>query len=248
MNLRKWILTLLIALPIAVILLNHLWIQRFLKPPLPIQQTARVLIPPFEMLVRYFDFNEKNALREWGEKMFRGRVIYQLEFENRDGFIHSKSTQSASAIFHRIKFDVRNYPYLQWKWRVGKFPNKGAAQTPKSQDDFAARVYVIFASRFFQNFRCVEYVWDETLLEGTALNSPYSNQIKQLVVQSGPSQLNQWTTERQHVLEDYEKLFGKKPDMKVSAIAIMTDSEGTETEAEGFFDDIQIGKPRELKP
>ena len=30
--------------------------------------------------------------------------------------------------------------------------------------------------------------------------------------------------------------------MKVSAIAIMTDSEGTETEAEGFFDDIQIGK------
>ena len=101
---------------------------------------------------------------------------------------------------------------------------------------------MIFVSRFFTNFKCVEYVWDESLPEETALESPYASQIKQIVVQSGPGKRGKWEVESRNVFEDYRKLFGKPPRMKVAAIAVMTDAEGTETEAEGFFDDIQIGK------
>jgi hypothetical protein len=232
---------------------------------------ARSLVPPLEMILRYFDFNEENALASWEHKIFQGRVAYWVDFEEDSGFVHSKSKGSASAIFYRLKFDVTRYPHLSWKWRVGKFPDKTKVDDSKRRDDFAARVYVVFIGRFFSNFKCVEYVWDEHLPEGTILDSPYAKQIKQLVIQSGPGSpqcaaksvrppsaslasggtnpagiladsLEEWVSESRNVLEDYQKLFGRKPKNKVAAIAIMTDSEGTAGEAEAFFDDIKIGK------
>ena len=203
---------------------------------------VRTLIPPIEIIYRYFDFNQTNALAKWEEKVFKGRVAYWIDFEDSSGFVHSKSKQSASAMFYRLRFDLSDYPEISWKWRVGKFPDKRGVTDPKERDDFAARFYVVFVSRFFTNFKCVEYVWDESLPEATVLESPYTNQIKQIVVQSGPNRSGKWILERRNVFEDYRKLFGRPPRMKVAAIALMTDTEGTLSEAEGFFDDIQIGR------
>lgn len=209
-----------------------------------IQKTMRTLAPPAEIILRYFDFNEKNALASWEQKVFQGRVLYWVDFEKDGGFVHSKSQGTASAIFHRIKFDVSKFPHLSWKWRVAKFPDKTHADNTRKRDDFAARIYVVFLSGFFVNFRCVEYVWDESLPEGTILESPYTEKIKQMVIQTGPNPSQEWVLESRNVLEDYRKLFGEIPKMKVAAIAMMTDSEGTEGEAEAFFDDIQIGKKK----
>ena len=203
---------------------------------------VRTLIPPIEIIYRYFDFNQTNALAKWEEKVFKGRVAYWIDFEDSSGFVHSKSKQSASAMFYRLRFDLSDYPEISWKWRVGEFPDKSGVTDPKKRDDFAARFYVVFVSRFFTNFKCVEYVWDESLPEGTVLESPYTNQIKQIVAQSGRNRPGEWVSERQNVFEDYRKLFGRPPRMKVAAIAIMTDTEGTLSEAEGFFDDIEIGR------
>ena len=76
------------------------------------------------------------------------------------------------------------------------------------------------------------------------MQSPYSGQIRQLVIRSGPNEGNEWAEEKRNIYEDYKLLFGEKPKMKVSAIALMTDAEGTGTEAEGYFDDIQIGNSK----
>ncbi len=249
MNKKKPGLLLFIAIPLFILLVMVLWpvIQKTLPDgflplhPRP-KKAATALIAPLEFLFRYFDFNEKNALKGWEEKLFKGRVAYWVDFDGPDGFVRSKSEQAASAMFYRVKFDVSEYPYLSWKWKIGKFPVKNAAHDAKARDDYAARVYVIFTSRFFTNFKCLEYVWDETLPVGTILESPYSDKIRQLVIRSGAPEQAEWATERRNMYEDYLLLFGEKPKMNVTAIALMTDAESTETEAEGFFDDIQIGK------
>ena len=238
---KKWVRLTFILLPTLLLLVQIFW-QPPLDRPKKIQMAIRALVPPIEIILHYFDFNEKNALKQWEEKLFQGRVNYWIDFDQKDGFIHAKSKQSASAIFYRIRFDVSSYPYISWKWRVGKFPNKSQTRDPKKRDDFAARVYVVFISRFFTNFRCVEYVWDETLPEGTTLDSPYASQIKQVVIQSGLGEPGVWVSETRNVSEDYQKLFGRAPKMKAAAIALMTSSAGTQSEAEGFFDDIRIGK------
>lgn len=249
MNKKKLVLTTFISIPFIILAANLvLWLMQIRLPggafPFPFQpkKAAVTLIAPLEFLFRYFDFNEKNSLKQWEEKLFQGRVKYWVDFEGPDGFVRSKSKSTASAIFYRIKFDVSEYPILTWKWRVGKFPEKKGIKDPKKLDDYAARVYVIFVSRFFTNFKCLEYVWDEKLPEGKIIESPYSSNIKQLVLKSGAGTGKEWVAEKRNIYDDYIKLFGEKPKMKVSAVALMTDAEGTESEAEGYFDDIQIGK------
>lgn len=231
-----------ILLPLIFLFIQILW-QPPSQRPRKIQRAIQALVPPLGIILHYFDFNERNALAQWENKMFQGRVAYWIDFDDSGGFIHAKSIGATSAIFYRIKFNATDYPSLSWKWHVGKFPDKGEVLDPKKRDDFAARFYVVFASRFFTNFQCIEYIWDESLPEGTTLESPYTNRIKQIVIQSGPAKPGEWVQETQNVLEDYKKLFGKSPKMKVAAIALMTNASGTQTEAEGFFDDIKIGKP-----
>lgn len=241
MNRKRWVRLIFILLPLIIVLIQILW-QVPANRSYRLKMAIRGLIPPIGIVFHYFDFNQKNALSQWEEKVFQGRVAYWIDFDKSSGFVHSNSNRSASAIFYRIKFDISDYPYVSWKWRVGKFPDKSKVTDPKKRDDFAARFYIVFAGHFFTHFHCIEYVWDESLSEGTVLESPYSEKIKQWVIQSGTNPFHQWVTEGRNVFEDYKKLFGETPKMKVAAIALMTDSEGTEGEAEGFFDDIQIGK------
>jgi len=241
MNRQKWIRLLLICIPALLLCFQLFWEPSFERPR-KIQIALKTLVPPTGFIFHYIDFNQKNSLSKWEEKVFHGKVAYWIEFENKSGFVHSLSKGSASAIFYKIKYKITEYPYVSWKWRVQKFPDKHNIVDLKKRDDFAARFYIVFLSRFFTHFKCVEYVWDKSLPEKTTMESPYTSQIKQIVIQSGPSPAGEWISETRNVLEDYQLLFGEKPSMKVAAIALMTDSEGSGTEAEAFFDDIRIGK------
>lgn len=209
-----------------------------------VRQTPKpkTLFPSLEVVLQLFDFDQRDALKQWEQKVFHGKVNYWIDFDQKNGFVHSESEQTSSAIFYRIKFDISEYPHIAWEWRVGKFPDRQSVTDPKKADNYAARVYVVFLSHFFTNYRCVEYVWDEFLPEGTIRQSPFSDRIKQLVIQSGRPDADQWAAERRNVFEDYKQLFGEPPRLKVGAIALMTNSDGKGSEAEGFFDDIQIGR------
>ncbi|MBI4395148.1 MAG: DUF3047 domain-containing protein [Candidatus Omnitrophica bacterium] len=237
---KRWIRLIFILTPILLLLVQIFWRSSSIRLDKN-QPQIQALVPPLGIMFHYINFNEKSALSRWEEKLFHGRVAYWIDFDRTSGFVHAKSIQSTSAIFYRIRFKISDYPYVSWKWRVVKFPDKSNIEDPKKRDDFAARFYVVLVSRFFTNFKCVEYVWDESLPEETVLTSPYSKAIKQIVIQTGTDQLGKWVGETRNVFEDYQKLFGERPKMKVAAIALMTSSGGTQTEAEAFFDDIRIG-------
>lgn len=241
MNPKRWVRLLFIGIPALILVFQLFWQPSFERSQ-KIQTALKALVPPMGFIFHYIDFNQKNSLSKWEEKVFQGKVAYWIEFEKSSGFVHALSKGAASAIFYKIKYKVTEFPYISWKWRVRKFPDKSTVTDPKKRDDFAARFYIVFLSKFFINFRCVEYVWDESLPENMIMESPYSDQIKQIVIQSGPSPKGQWISETRNVLEDYKQLFGEKPSLKVAAIALMTDSEGSGAEAEAFFDDIRIGK------
>ena len=241
MNRQRWIRLLLILVP-TLILVIQVFREPSFERPQKFKTALKALVPPIGFIYHYIDFNQKNSLSKWEEKVFQGKVSYWIEFEKRSGYVHALSKGAASAIFYKIKYKITDYPFISWKWRVEKFPDKKDTTDSKKRDDFAARFYVVFLSKFFTNFRCVEYVWDESVPENTMMDSPYTEQIKQIVIQSGSAAAENWVSETRNVLEDYERLFGEKPSMKVAAIALMTDSEGTGAEAEAFFDDIRIGK------
>jgi hypothetical protein len=193
-------------------------------------------------LVKWFPFTEENALKEWEEKILKGRVEYRVEKDPAAAFVHAMSCKTASALFYKLKLDVRKKePVVKWRWRVRTFPTKKHPEslTTTEEDDFAARIYVIFPAKFFTNSKVVEYIWAESLPAGETGISPYTKNIRLMVLRSGPCE--EFVFEERDVIEDYVRLYGERPRLDVGAIAFMTDADTTGTSADAMYTDIMLG-------
>jgi hypothetical protein len=138
---------------------------------------------------------------------------------------------------------------VKWKWNVNTFPVKKMPESLETtdEDDFAARVYLIFTANFITNSKVVEYVWAETLPEGKTGISPYSDNIRLMVLRSGLKKDKPWCLEERDVVEDYVKLFGERPRHDIGAVAFMTDADTTGTSADSVYTDIKLGYKEEDK-
>jgi len=198
---------------------------------------------------KWFLFNKDNALKEWQEKIFKGKVLYSVESEKQDGHLSAISEKSCSGLFYRIKFNSKKLPLISWQWKVVKFPEKaplGLGDVNKKQgwiekDDYAARVYVIFPSFNFRKTKSIEYIWDKELPEGKILTSPYSKNIKLIIVESGMDNIDKWVFEKRNIYEDYKASFGSPPRSNVGAIALMTDTDNTLSTAEALYKNMKVG-------
>ena len=191
-------------------------------------------------LIKHFAFDNADSLKEWSEKVFKGHVKYTLESSDGISYVHAISDSSCSAMYYDIKLDASKHPHLSWKWRIGAFPQKNGKDDlySKREDDFAARVYVIFPALFFANSKVLEYVWTRDLPAGTIASSPYSGNIKIVVLESG--ERAEWAAEERDIYKDYVEAFSAKPQLAIGAIAFMCDSDSTKTKAEAFFGDIKL--------
>jgi len=198
-------------------------------------------------LPKWFLFDHKDALNEWQEKIFKDRVLYEVRPRpgRKVGELAASSDQACSGLLYRMKFDAVKYPMISWFWKVTKFPDKVEAGETEGgwleKDDYAARVYVIFPSWNFLNIRSIEYVWDEELPEETIMTSPYSKNIKLIVVESGRKNLNRWVMEERNIYLDYIRSFGHVRSLRVGAIALMTDADNTVSTAEAYYKSIKVG-------
>ena len=102
-------------------------------------------------VVKYFPFSTENSLEEWDEKILSKRVAYKIESSNNESYVRAISDSSCSALYYKIKVDVKKHPIISWKWYVNSFPDKKSADNllTEEEDDFAGRLYVIFSGAFF---------------------------------------------------------------------------------------------------
>lgn len=196
--------------------------------------------------LKYFTFSEKGVLKLWKEKIHKGKVEYKIIRKTEEAYVHAHSKQAASGIYYEFadneRYNPTQRPYISWKWKVNKFPKKNPTEP---QDDYAARVYVIFPANIFIFSRCIEYVWDDTLPEGTIMKSPLTPRIKIFVLQKGEK--SNWIQEERNIFEDYMKAFETdEVDDEIGAIAFMSDTDDTESEAITLFDEMKIGYARRL--
>jgi hypothetical protein len=198
--------------------------------------------------VAWFRFDRKNALEGWEEKVFKGRVIYSVKTDKIGSYLNADSRSTASGIVRWLKFSPKRAPMVSWKWKVVKFPDKKKGLYEDNwwieKDDFAARFYIIFPKFTFFRFRCLEYVWDKDLPEGTVLQNANFKNLKIVVAESGEANLGKWVKEERNIYEDFRRLFGFEPG-NAGAIAIMTDSDNTVSSAETQYNDIGVGYAKE---
>ena len=76
------------------------------------------------------------------------------------------------------------------------------------------------------------YVWDNSLPAGKVLDSPFTHQLRYVVVRSGPAGLGEWHTRSATCTADFKRVFGdESPDTvpPLIGIAIGADSDNTKS-------------------
>ena len=232
---------------------TYIYNKALREAPAPVRHIIkRVMEIPLKYkveLVKWFPFSQEDELKQWEEKIFKGKVVYTIEKGQSAGgkdlsYVRGLSEGKASALYYKIKLDVRNkHPIISWKWKVNKFPTKTSPENLETENehDFAGRVYVIFPVGFITNWKVLEYLWAEKLPAGTAGTSPYSKNIKLMVIRSGQPAELAWAQEERNVVDDYTKAFGEPPRRDIGAVAFMTNAEHTGTIADADYDEIKLG-------
>jgi hypothetical protein len=167
---------------------------------------------------------------------------------------------SASALVREIKINPKEYPIVEWRWKVRNILKKGDVHI-KEGDDYPARIYITFEYDpsklgFFEKaaykmgrllygedlpLAAINYIWESKASIGTMIPNPYTDRVLMFVVESGAEKLNQWVSEKRNVYEDYKKAFGQEPPM-ISGVAIMTDTDNTGESATAYYGDILFKK------
>jgi len=205
-------------------------------------RTQKMIVAPSSEIVKEFEFSSDQSLNEWDEKTL-GVKKTKYSVVNVDGkdSVKAVSNNSASALFYRQKLSFARNPFLSWDWKAGNFPLRKHEEVldEKEEFDFVAQVYIIFHSRFFLKMKAIQYVWSEKLPVGTVSNSPYTKNVKLLVLETGAS--DEWKHEMRDLRKDFAELFGEELQKDVEAVSFMTDSDSTDTTATAYYSNFKLG-------
>jgi hypothetical protein len=173
----------------------------------------------------------------WKSRGGEGSMVYRVR-SNKEAYLEATAVDSAVAIAKGFEYELREYPFLEWQWRVLELPQGGDERFKKTGDS-AAAIYVIFEGRFRPDN--IKYVWSSSLPLGTTTESPYSSKTKIVVLRNQSSPLGEWISERVNVYEHYKRLFGDEPE-PVQAIGLMSDSDSTKSRAVAHYKGIKVSK------
>ncbi len=183
---------------------------------------------------------------------------YAIVEEEGRTVLKAESSASASALICKKEFSVFDYSRLKWKWRIQNVYEKGNTRE-KSGDDYPLRVYVIFKydpdkASFGQKIKyglakkiygeypphsSLNYIWANRNDEAGIVTNPFAQEVKMVILQSGPAKIGQWLEEDVNILGDYRKAFGTDPPA-IASIAIMNDSDNTGEHSVSYIDYIEV--------
>jgi hypothetical protein len=195
-------------------------------------------------------------------KKIERHTQYTLVRDEGTVVVKAASDSATSGLTKEITIDPKEYPILQWRWKVANIIQKSDV-AKKAGDDFAARLYITFAYNpdkvgFFDKAKyetarliygeyppigAINYIWASREPKGTVVPNPYTDRAMMIVVQSGAADLNTWKTEERNVFLDYKRAFNEEPPL-ISGVAIMTDTDNTKESATGYYGDITFQRER----
>ena len=178
---------------------------------------------------------------QWKSKSFAGNTRYSVKFDEHlnQSVIRAESNKTASGLFYEERIDLDKTPYLNWYWKVEKFPALDNEKT-KSGDDYAARIYIVIKDGWTPlGTKAVNYVWSQQSPLETAWPNPFAGDKAMMVaVQTGSSEDN-WVAEKRNLKDDLKKLFGKNF-RYIDGIAIMTDTDNSMSSAVSYYSGLKL--------
>lgn len=169
----------------------------------------------------------------WELKEKSGRADIAVVKDEGLAAVRFRSSNTSFSLQKKVRVDLKQYPFLTWKWKVTKLPAGGDFRKSKT-DDQAAQLFLAFSKT-----KAIVYIWDTTAPQGLMESTspvPFMK-VKVVVLESGAARTGTWITESRNVYEDYKKLFDAEPQI-VNGIRLQINSQHTGTSAESYFADV----------
>jgi hypothetical protein len=176
----------------------------------------------------------------WSTKQFNGSVQYRVVQQDGREALHATCTgKGASARYLKRDIDLRETPVLEWSWRI-EDTFGGRDERTKAGDDYPVRIYAVVDGGLLRwKTQAVNYVWASEQPAGSVWPNAYASQAKMLALQSGPSRVGEWVTERRDLASDFQRLHGASPPV-IHGLAIMTDCDDVGQPMEGWYGEIRL--------
>jgi hypothetical protein len=197
------------------------------------------IVPKNDLIVGGFSSGD---LKGWSPKIFNNTTEYALSELDGELVLKAISNNSASALVKTITVNIKEYPYLNWRWRVDT-KVLSTDETKKSGDDYSARLYVMKSGGlFFWNTKALNYVWSSLKRRGDHWPSAFAPSGNQMIaLRSSEDKTETWYVEKINVYKAFKQWQGSEV-KTIDAIAIMTDTDNTHQQAKSFFGDIYFSK------
>ncbi|PCJ15208.1 MAG: hypothetical protein COB04_13610 [Gammaproteobacteria bacterium] len=158
-----------------------------------------------------------------------------------EAIIQSTSKQSASLLIKQQTVNLNKTPLLTWSWRTDALikSTHPKPEKTKSGDDFVARIHVVAKGFLPWQVHVLNYVWSAQYPVGADWDNPYTDKEKMIVVETGDAGLHLWQSYQRNIQSDFKQYFDLDVS-KISAYAIMTDTDNTQGEASAYFKDIRF--------
>jgi hypothetical protein len=202
---------------------------------------AAVALSPPAVAADLFDGFGPGWREHWKEeRLFTRPTIYRVVTDSGLPVLHASSQKAHAGLVRRIDLAAPESARLRWSWKVRRSLDAAPDERSRAGDDFAARVFVVFETSFFPlRTRAINYVWASREPAGAMFPSPYTANVAMCVVRSGDADAGRWCAESRDVLADYRRFFGRSPE-KISAVAVLVDTDNTGSEAEAWFADLRL--------
>lgn len=180
----------------------------------------------------------------WREVRHAGRSRYQVVEGAGGGTLRVRSHDQNSALLRAAEIDPTRMT-LRWRWRVLRHP-EGADPEIRARDDRAAGVLVIVRRSMLPwRNRALMYQWSPARPMGEWSRSPYSREVRTLVLRSAPAD-STWREEERDLGHDLATAFGEAP-ARIQAIGVICDTDNTGAEAEAEFGPLEIAERGESR-
>ena len=190
-----------------------------------------------------FRENFEQGLRPiWQKVDFEGDTRYMIEKEGTNSVLRGTAQSAATGL--AVKFDgfEPKGATLSWRWKIDKIPAGGSDDT-KATFDHTARLFVAFKTRIGQP-RTINYVWANTVPNGKTFEHPSSGRARFIVLNSGNTGVGEWHSFKRNIAADWKLLFDDDDPPEIVSLGFMTDSDGTKTTVQGWYDDFVLSVAR----
>lgn len=181
-------------------------------------------------------------LEGWSEQRWKDRTRFTRRIAAGDTTLHALASDANSALLKPVPRDPAGVT-LRWRWRVLRHP-PGANPDLRGRDDRAAGIMVVVRRGFFPwSWRALLYQWTPAAQAGTWSRSPYSGNVRTLVLRDAAAD-SIWRDESRDLEADLIRAFGERPG-SIEAIGVICDSDNTGGVAEAEFgriDWIEAGR------